>query len=405
MKSPRIVWDSRGTKATVTLTCDGSERATLRGQEEVEVSTEEWKWEMSRVTRQRQGWGNCNDQRGRSLAGEGEEWYSMRIARSWRQGGGGGGTGEDAVVVGGWHGERTVNGMEDGVVEERRKGMSSGKGSGGGTRMGHTRPTAMPCGTVFNSTLEGLWAVILSTGIRLCVKAIPEYKDCQWHCQGKISAARFGSHHGVLERRHILTLITIITMSSVSSSLQASSSSTPHFQPIFEKALEEYKKRTGEELTAHPLAAEIKCCDSPDAILAVLEGKADELNQSRSKDDRLTKWLSPTVNILNALSATLGESIGSVFPPTKIIFSGIGILLVAAKSTVASRDVLAELFDRIESFFRRLKTYTEVPPTQAVMEVLAKVMAEVLSILAIATKGAKEKRTSGSICCDEPHLA
>src|SRR5271170_4892592 len=100
----------------------------------------------------------------------------------------------------------------------------------------------------------------------------------------------------------------------MSSSLQpeASSSSAPNFQPIFEKALEEYKKKTGKDLTTHPLAAEIKDCDSPEAILTVLEGKANELNQSRSTDDRLTKWLNPTVNILNALSATLGDSAGSV---------------------------------------------------------------------------------------------
>ncbi len=69
---------------------------------------------------------------------------------------------------------------------------------------------------------------------------------------------------------------------------------------------------TGKDLTAHPLAAEINGCDSPEAILAVLEGKANELNRSRSSDERLTKWLNPTVNILNALSATLGEGAGSV---------------------------------------------------------------------------------------------
>ncbi len=98
----------------------------------------------------------------------------------------------------------------------------------------------------------------------------------------------------------------------MSSSLKASSSSTPNFQPIFEKALQEYKKKTGKDLTAHPLAAKIKGCNSPEAILTVLEGKASELNQSRSSDERLTRWLNPTVNILNALSATLGEGAGSV---------------------------------------------------------------------------------------------
>ncbi|KAH9047934.1 hypothetical protein EDB83DRAFT_2633183 [Lactarius deliciosus] len=161
----------------------------------------------------------------------------------------------------------------------------------------------------------------------------------------------------------------------MSSDPEASSSSTPNFQPIFEKALEEYKKKTGKDLTTHPLAAEINGCDSLDAILTVLQGKANELNQSRISDDRLTKWLNPTVNILNTLSATLGDSAGSVFPLTKIIFSGIGILLIAARDTVANRDI-----------------YTNAPPSPAVTDELAKIMAEVLSILATATKGMKEKR-------------
>ena len=96
----------------------------------------------------------------------------------------------------------------------------------------------------------------------------------------------------------------------MSSSIQASSSST-NFQPLFEKALQEYKK-TGKDLTAHPLAAEIKACDSPHAILTVLEDKANELDQSRSSDERLTKWLNPTVNILSTLSTTLGQGAGLV---------------------------------------------------------------------------------------------
>ena len=99
----------------------------------------------------------------------------------------------------------------------------------------------------------------------------------------------------------------------MSSSLQATST-TPNFQPIFEKALEEYKKKTGKDLTTHPLAVEIKGCNSPEAILTILEGKANELNESQSSDnaERLTKWLNPTVNTLNTLSAILGQGVGLV---------------------------------------------------------------------------------------------
>ncbi|KAH9052826.1 hypothetical protein EDB87DRAFT_339514 [Lactarius vividus] len=164
------------------------------------------------------------------------------------------------------------------------------------------------------------------------------------------------------------------------------SSSTPSYHPIFEKALKEYKKKTRKDISSHPLAEEIRGCGSIEAILSVLQGKANELNQSQSSDERLTKWLTPTVNVLNALSATLGEGVGTVFPPTKIIFSAMSILLVAARGTAASRDVLIELFDRIENFFIRLQTHTKVPPTAQMTNVMGKVMAEVLFILAVATK-------------------
>jgi hypothetical protein len=110
----------------------------------------------------------------------------------------------------------------------------------------------------------------------------------------------------------------------MSSSLQLSSSSTPNFQPIFEQALEEYKNKTGNDLTAHPLAAEINGCGSPNAILTVLEGKANELEHSRSSDERLTKSLISTVTALHVLSITLGEGVGL------IILSAMGILIVVS---------------------------------------------------------------------------
>ena len=71
----------------------------------------------------------------------------------------------------------------------------------------------------------------------------------------------------------------------------------------------------------------------------------------------------------------------------------------------ANRDVLVKLFERIERFFERLKVYTIVPPSPAVTDELANIMAEILSILAIATKGTKERRISGSLFCDRLLLA
>jgi hypothetical protein len=56
--------------------------------------------------------------------------------------------------------------------------------------------------------------------------------------------------------------------------------------------------------------------------------------------------------------------------------------------------VLTDVFVRIETFFKRLESYTEVPPTAAMTDVIVKIMIEILSILAIATKEVKQSRSS-----------
>jgi hypothetical protein len=65
-----------------------------------------------------------------------------------------------------------------------------------------------------------------------------------------------------------------------------------------------------------------------------------------------------------------------------------------AKDVDSSQDVLLDIFVRIESFFKRLESYTEVPPTAAMTDVIVKIMIEILSILAIATKEIKQGRSS-----------
>ncbi len=65
-----------------------------------------------------------------------------------------------------------------------------------------------------------------------------------------------------------------------------------------------------------------------------------------------------------------------------------------AKSVSASQGALATIFERIESFFRRLETYTEVPPTVGMTHTIVKIMVEMLSILSIATKEIKQSRAS-----------
>ena len=51
-------------------------------------------------------------------------------------------------------------------------------------------------------------------------------------------------------------------------------------------------------------------------------------------------------------------------------------------------------------FFRRLETYTEVPLTTEMMDIIIQIVVEVISILGIATKEIKQSRTSEWFMCE-----
>ena len=96
------------------------------------------------------------------------------------------------------------------------------------------------------------------------------------------------------------------------------SASTSHsnFVSVFNAALEEYKRKTKKDLTSHPLLPSLESCDSPEAILTVLRDQIPGFSKSQDGDDGLTKWVTPTVNVLYAFSDTLGQGIGLVLIKT-----------------------------------------------------------------------------------------
>jgi hypothetical protein len=124
--------------------------------------------------------------------------------------------------------------------------------------------------------------------------------------------------------------------------------SSSNYQSIFDNAIEAYKKKTKKDLRSHPLLDKLQNCHSPDAVLSILYEQIPGFDHSCGSNDKLTKWLSPTVNVLCTFSGVIGGGIGMVSPkelrvkaildlifliviqisqPTAVIFTGIGVLL------------------------------------------------------------------------------
>lgn len=69
------------------------------------------------------------------------------------------------------------------------------------------------------------------------------------------------------------------------------------------QCLDAYKKRTKSGRLQHPLVTEPLSCRSPNAILVVLQQRLQGLGQSQRNDERWTRWLDPTVNVVLYMEA------------------------------------------------------------------------------------------------------
>jgi hypothetical protein len=67
----------------------------------------------------------------------------------------------------------------------------------------------------------------------------------------------------------------------------------------------------------------------------------------------------------------------------------------AATGVTASYDALADLFECVANFLRRFHIYTEkISSSQTMSDIMVKILVEVLSVLALATKQIKQGRFS-----------
>jgi hypothetical protein len=98
----------------------------------------------------------------------------------------------------------------------------------------------------------------------------------------------------------------------MSSTGQATSStSTSTFQSVID-ALADYTEMTGIDLSESPFAAALEQSSSPEAIFQLLQGREQAFKEYRDGNRRLITCLSPAVSVLQAFSGILGDVVSLV---------------------------------------------------------------------------------------------
>ena len=94
-------------------------------------------------------------------------------------------------------------------------------------------------------------------------------------------------------------------MSSTTPTITSSS----NFRLIIDTALDNYKEQTGIDLTKNELGDKLQ---HPDGVLEIFQEREKQFKDYRDRNRKFINFLKPAVQVLHALSGTLGEVIGHV---------------------------------------------------------------------------------------------
>jgi hypothetical protein len=87
--------------------------------------------------------------------------------------------------------------------------------------------------------------------------------------------------------------------------------SMSNLQSILDAA-DKYAQQTGINLKDNPFADKVKGCDSPSAVLLLLQENLKEFKDYRDKNRKFIECVSPVVQFVHAFSGVLGEAAGLV---------------------------------------------------------------------------------------------
>ena len=82
--------------------------------------------------------------------------------------------------------------------------------------------------------------------------------------------------------------------------------------PSILDAVDKYAEQTGINLMENPFADKVKGCDSPSAILSLLQDNLKAFKDYRDNNQKFIGCINPVVKFVHAFSGVLGEAAGLV---------------------------------------------------------------------------------------------
>ena len=127
-------------------------------------------------------------------------------------------------------------------------------------------------------------------------------------------------------------------------------------------------------------------------LLNVIGLKNQKFNEFRSRNHRIYDALRRTLTPIEVLGGIIAGVAEDVFAPSQHIFSAVMYLVNASRGVSEAYNSIEGLMEQLSFFTNRLETYVETDVSEAMMDLLTKIMVTIFEVLVIATQEVRKGR-------------
>ncbi|TFY51087.1 hypothetical protein EVG20_g11172, partial [Dentipellis fragilis] len=166
------------------------------------------------------------------------------------------------------------------------------------------------------------------------------------------------------------------------------------FPEIWTAAIERYEGDT--KIKVADAFRDLASTTSVDKLLDVIDGKQKKFKEYEKRGEKIRGALKPVLDIVSLSSAVAGEAVGAAFPPGKVIFVAVKLLIDAAHNVSAHYRSIIDIFRQLQNFLDRCCVYLHGDVSNKLKQRLVEILAHLLTILGMVTRVMKKGQLSGN---------
>ncbi|KAJ5199305.1 Tetratricopeptide-like helical [Penicillium cf. griseofulvum] len=164
--------------------------------------------------------------------------------------------------------------------------------------------------------------------------------------------------------------------------------SSPQVASLWTEAIKQYETIAKQKLDDSAVLRVTTVND----LLKVIDDENSQFNGFRDRGHRVRDVIKHAMIPIELLGNVVGGGVSAAYPPSAYVFSGVKLLLEAAKGVSDKYDAIIETMLNLKDFTVRLQVYSEQAISEYLREKLTQILISLLEVLAFARKEVKHGR-------------